>query len=162
VHKVFVLSNKHLNNLWGKASTHNSLSNPFFFCYFFSHTSCLLSVCEQKICTCVIQICLIPCFVLLASFFLIFVLLLGLGQEVQQVVCRAIGCFSSSSLYPLSFGCSNILYTCGMTCLIPYFICKLLFFSYIVYMFLGLGQEAWPPCLLGAFPLICWLFFFLF
>ncbi len=34
-------------------------------------------------CTCVIQIYLIPCFVLLASFFLIFVLLLVLGQEAQ-------------------------------------------------------------------------------
>jgi hypothetical protein len=26
-------------------------------------------------------------------------------------------------------------------------------------MFLGLVQEAWPPCLLGAFPSIFWLFF---
>ncbi len=91
MHKVFGLSNKHLNNLWGKGSTYISLSNTFCFCYFFSHTSCLLSVFEQKICTCVIQISLIPCFVLLASFFLIFVLLLGLGQEAQQVMWGAIG-----------------------------------------------------------------------
>ncbi len=89
--KVFGLSNKHLNNLLGRASTYISLSNPFCFCYLFSHTSCLLSVFEQKICTCVIQICLIPCFVLLARFFLIFVLLSGLGQEAQQVMCGAIG-----------------------------------------------------------------------
>jgi hypothetical protein len=39
----------------------------------------------------------------------------------------------------------------------PIFICQLIFFffSYIMYMFLGLGQEAWPPCLLGAFSCIC-------
>jgi hypothetical protein len=48
-----------------------------------------LSVFEQRICTCVIQIFLIPYFVLLVGFCVIFVLLLGLGQEAQQVMCEA-------------------------------------------------------------------------
>jgi hypothetical protein len=41
---------------------------------------------------------------------------------------------------------------------VPSFICQLIFLNNIVYMFSGLGQEAWPPCLLGAFPFICLLF----
>ncbi len=67
------------------------------------------------------------------------------------------------SLYPFSFGHSNILFACGMVCLIPYFYLSADFFlfSYILYMFLGLGQEAWPPCLLGAFSCICLTSFFL-
>jgi hypothetical protein len=60
----------------------------------------------------------------------------------------------------LSFGCSNILYTYGMVCLIPSFYLSIdFFFLYIMYMFLGLGQKAWHPCLLWAFPFICWFFF---
>jgi len=52
----------------------------------------------------------------------------------------------------MSFGCSNILYTCGMVCLIPcFYLLANLFFPYIVYKFLGLGQKAWPPCLSGTF-----------
>jgi hypothetical protein len=35
------------------------------------------------------------------------------------------------------------------------------FFIYCVHAF-ELGQEARPPCLLGVFSFICWLFFFLF
>jgi hypothetical protein len=87
VHKVFGLGNKHLNNLWGRASTYISLSNPFSFIIIFPHTSCILSVFEQRICTCVTRICFIPYFVLLVGIFLVFVLLLGLGQEAQQVMC---------------------------------------------------------------------------
>jgi positive regulator of sigma E activity len=48
-----------------------------------------LNVFEETICTCVIQICLIPYFVLLVGFFLIFVLFLSLGQEAQQIMCGA-------------------------------------------------------------------------
>jgi hypothetical protein len=35
-------------------------------------------------------------------------------------------------------------------------------FPFIVYMHLILRQEAHPPCLLGVFSFICWLFFLLF
>jgi hypothetical protein len=80
---------------------------------------------------------------------------------------KIVGFFSF--LCPLSFGCSDFLYTCGMVCLIHAFICQLIFFSlycvhvsgfwaksmgplsfgsfffkkkFIVYMHLSLGQEA--------------------
>jgi hypothetical protein len=48
-----------------------------------------------------------------------------------------------------------------MVCLIPCFYLSIdLFFLYIVYMFLGLGQKPWPPCVLRTSPFIYWFFFF--
>jgi hypothetical protein len=50
-----------------------------------------------------------------------------------------------------------------MVCLIPCFYVSIdLFFPYIMYMFLGLGQKAWHPCFLGVFSFICWSLFLLF
>jgi len=191
-------------------STYILLFNHFSFAILF-HNSCLLSVFEQRICTCVIQICFTPGFVLF----------LGLGQEAQQVVCRGLLAWGSKNIYeifsrhlvcislfhlifllffffflPLVFwvfwhliymwhGLSHsmlifvsfffflILCTCfWVWCkkhgLLVFWELFLLFFGFffllssIVYMHLSLGQEAWPPCLLGDFSFICWLFFLLF
>ncbi len=62
----------------------------------------------------------------------------------------------------MSFGCFDILYTCGMVYLIPcFYLLANLFFPYIVYMFLGSGQKAWPFCFLGTsyIPLESIMFF---
>jgi hypothetical protein len=71
--------------------------------------------------------------------------------------------FFFSFLYLLSFGCFDILYTCGMVCVIPcFYLLDDFIFLYIVYMFLGLGQKTWPPCLFRVFFLYLLVGFFSF
>ncbi len=60
-------------------------------------------------------------------------------------------------LYPLTFGCSDILYTCGMVCLIPcfYLLADLFLLLYYVHVF-EFGARSMAPLSFGN------LFFFFF
>jgi hypothetical protein len=113
-------------NIWttsgGKASTYISLFNHFSFAIFF-HTSCLLSVFEQRICTCVIQICLTPCFVLF----------LGLGQEAQQVVCRGLLAWGSKHIYFLIHTNCDLFFSCLFPCYVSVTSFSYLILSYQVF-----------------------------
>ncbi len=180
MHKVFALSNKHLNNLWWRAGTYVSLSNPFSFAIFSFIPLIFWMFLSKKMYMCYPNLShSLFCFVLLVGLFYIFVLFLGLGQKAQQVVCGAtslgqqtylpnlLGTFNmhftnlfflllfSSSLYPLSFGCFDILYTCGMVCFIPcFYLSTDCFFLHCVHVF-GFGARRMAPLSFGSFSFTC-------
>ncbi len=92
------------------------------------------------------------------------------SKHIYQIFFKHLVCISFSNLFFLLF--FFVLFTpCLLGILTSYihvawfvsfliYIRYFILFSYIVYMFFGLMQEASPPCLLGAFPLFLTFFFF--
>ncbi len=87
VHKVFNLGNKHLNNLWGKTNTYISLSNIFSFTIFSLIPLVFWMFLSKDYVHVLSKLASFLILFYWLVFFLVFVLLLGLGQEAQQIMC---------------------------------------------------------------------------
>ncbi len=117
------LGQQTFEQLVGEKLVHTFHFLTTFLLLFFFHTSCLLSVFEQRICTCVIQICLTPCFVLF----------LGLGQEAQQVVCRGLLAWGSKHIYFLIHTNCDLFFSCLFPCYVSVTSFSYLILSYQVF-----------------------------